>query len=237
MEKLLTWLGGSFDCLLPCWGGITPGKTSWQEAVHLLEPLSGFSTVNISDRLSCDFGECNGIGWSLFPRSMAEGHFYTRLPENIVHLINIKVENDGAQKANLMRSVNLRNIFTWYGSPDILLFSAHPNTSGDSFLELILVYAERQFVIRYLKLAGVSGDNVVSCGKDNKIELTILDNKEQLMSLDAIAGAVETKGLHVDSGLHKSADEAVGMTTHLFYLAFSNRKEPCISTPLSLWLP
>src|SRR5215207_10777103 len=29
VENLHIWLQAVFDCLLPCWGGITPGKTRW----------------------------------------------------------------------------------------------------------------------------------------------------------------------------------------------------------------
>src|SRR5688572_21075132 len=78
VENLRIWMQGVFDCLLPCWGGITPGKTTWQEARQLLEQMSGFWTVNISENISCEFGGCNGIGWSLYPGTVAEGIFYTK---------------------------------------------------------------------------------------------------------------------------------------------------------------
>jgi len=239
MEKLQLWVRGTFDCLLPCWGGITPGKTNWQEARQLVEQMSGFSTVNVSENASCGFGACSGIAWSLYPETLAEGVFYTSLPENTVHLIHINIQNEGAQKTNLLRDVGLQDIFHWYGSPPILLFNATQELEGDKFLEIIIVYPERQFIVRYLKKTDLINDQLVSCGQDSQIEFIVLDNKEQLMSLDAIANAAETKDLHLDAS-YKSAEEAIDMTSRVFYVtfsAFSNRDAPCISTPVNIWLP
>lgn len=239
MQKLQLWIRGTFDCLLPCWGGITPGKTNWHEARQLVEQMSGFSTVNISENASCDFGLCNGIVWSLYPETVAEGIFYTRFPENTVHLIHINLQNKGTQKTNLLRNIGLQDVFRWYGSPPMLLFSAKPEPEGDNFLEIIMVYPERQFIVRYLKKADLIEGKLVNCGRDSQIEFIILDNKEQLMSVGAIASAVETKNLNLDAR-YKSAEEAVGMTPRSFYVtfsAFSNRDAPCISTPINIWLP
>ncbi len=239
MEKLQLWIRGTFDCLLPCWGGITPGKTTWQEARQFVEQMSGFSIVKVSENGSCDFGVCNGIAWSLYPQTVAEGAFYTRSPENIVHLIHIHIQNKGTEKTNLLRNVGLQDIFHWYGSPRMLLFSAKPEPESDNFLEIIMVYPERQFIVRYLKKVDLINDKLVSCGKDSQIDFIVLDNKDQLSSLGAIASAVETKDLHFDAP-YKSAEEAIGMTSRSFYVtfsAFSNRDAPCISTPVNIWLP
>ena len=237
VEKLRLWIGGVFDCLLPCWGGITPGKTSWQEARQILEQMSEFATVNVSENISCDFGACNGVGWSLYPETVAEGTFYTKLPENIVHLININIQNEGsAQKINLLRNIGLQDVFRWYGAPPRLLFNVETDLAENRFMELILVYPERQFVIKYIKNTELINDQVVNCGQDHQIELIILDNKEQLMSLDTVANAMETKDLHIDSR-YKSVEESTGMTLNSFYETFSTSNSACISTPVSIWPP
>ena len=236
MATLQIWVQGSFDCLLPCWGGITPGKTTWQEARQLLDQMSGFSVVNISENMSCDFGECNGIAWSLYPQTLAEGFFYTKFPENTVHMIHINLQNEGVQKTNLLRNIGLQDVFRWYGSPRRLLFSAVTDRGGHRFLEIIMAYPERQFIIRYLKKAELIEDKLVSCGQDSQIELIILDNQEQLLSNSAIASAVETKALHIDAR-YKSVEEATEMTPNSFYVAFSNSGSACISTPAKIWIP
>ena len=236
-EILQTWIQGTFECLLPCWGGITPGVTSWQEARQIVEQLSGFSRVNVSENLSCEFGGCNGLAWSLYPNTVAEGFFYTKFPENIVHLIRINIQNEGnAQKINLLRHIGLQEVFRWYGLPPIFLLNVETNLVEGRFMELILVYPERQSIIKYVKRAELVDDKVVNCGQDHQIEFVILDNQEQLMSLDAIANAVETNDIHID-GRYKTVEEATGITPNSLYDAISASSDFCISTPVEMWTP
>ena len=233
---LHTWLQGTDDCLLPCWAEITPGQTSWEGARQLLEPMSGFSTVNITEDTVCGFGKCNGIGWSLFPQTSADGGFYSKLPENTIHLMIINIQDAGLQKTNLLETANLEMILSLYGVPSMLLVFTEPDLPGQIFLELTLVYPERQFIIRYSRYAKLDNENVVSCGPDSYMKLIVLDNPEQLMSLSSLANAAETKDLHFDTW-HKSLEEATGMTTNEFYEIFKEANAPCITTPISVWQP
>ncbi|MCI0553002.1 MAG: hypothetical protein L0287_18795 [Anaerolineae bacterium] len=236
-EQLRIWIQGTFECLLPCWGGITPGKTSWQEARQIVEQLSGFSRVNVSENLSCDFGGCNGIAWSLYPQTVAEGAFYTKFPENTMHLIKINIQNEGnAQKINLLRNIGLQEVFRWYGLPPIFLLYVEMDQSENRFMELVLVYPERQSIIRYTKNTDLVDGKVTNCGQDQQIEFIILDNKDQLMSMDAIASAVETKDLHINSH-YKTVEEATGITPNSLYDAISAFSDFCISTPVEMWTP
>ena len=227
---------GNLDCLLPCWGGVTPGKTNWQEAKQLLQPLSGFASIKVVENINCDFGPCNGIGWSLFPDTLAEGRFYTKSPGDMIHLINIDMRNEGSNKTNYGKNIKMRDVFEFYGFPALLLFSADLNSSKDRFLEITLVYPKRQFIITYWKKATLAGDKAVSCGQYYRVRVIILDNQDQLMSLDAISQAVETKDLNLNIQ-HKSAREALGMTNGAFYAIYSEKTEPCISTPINIWAP
>lgn len=236
VENLRIWLQGVFDCLLPCWGGITPGKTTWPEARQILEQMSEFATVNISENINCDFGVCNGIGWSLYPETVAEGNFYTKFPENTVHVININIQNEGTEKTNFLRTIQLQDVFRWYGAPPILLFNVETDLAENRFMELILVYPERQFVIKYIKTTELFDGQVVNCGRDERIELIILDNKEQLLSLDAINNAVETRELHLDDR-YKTVEETTGLSMNSFYEAISDFRNFCISTPVNIWPP
>lgn len=236
VENLRIWMQGVFDCLLPCWGGITPGKTRWHEARQILEQMSEFATVNISENISCDFGACNGVGWSLYPETVAEGIFYTKLPENTVHLINIDIQNKGTEKVNFLRNLQLQDVFRWYGAPPILLFNVETDLAENRFMEIILVYPERQSVIKYIKTTELVNDKLVNCGRDERIELIILDNKEQLLSLDAINNAVETRDLYLDAR-YKTVQETTGLSMNSFYEAVSTFDDFCISTPINIWQP
>ena len=187
--------------------------------------------------MSCGFGGCNGIAWSLYPNTVAEGIFYTKLPENTVHFVHIDIQNEGnAQKINLLRNIGLQGVFRWYGEPPMSLFNVEVDQAENRFMELILVYPERQFIIRYIKLTELVDNRITNCGSDHQVELFILDNKQQLASFATITGAVETRELLIDSR-HKSIEEATGMTLNSFYDAISSYDDFCISTPVEMWAP
>ena len=236
-ERLRFWIPGQFDCLLPCWGEITPGVTSWQEARQGIEQLSGFATVNISENVNCAFGACNGIAWSLYPNTLAEGVFYTRLPENTVHIIQINIQNEGnAQKINLLRDIGLQEAFKWYGMPPIFLMTVETDPDENRFMKLLLVYPERQSIIRYTKPTELVDGRVTNCGQDHQIEMIILDNKEQLASLDAIVNTTETRGLNIDER-YILVEQATGISPNTFFNTFSTIGDACISTPVDMWTP
>jgi hypothetical protein len=227
---------GTSNCLLPCWGGITPGKTSWQEVQQLLGPLSGFASVSQLEDANCDFEQCNGTGWSLAPETLATGAFYVTSPGGIVHMIDIDIQNAGSQKTNFTRDIRMRNVIKFYGLPAQLLFNANLASADDKYLEITLVYPKRQFIIIYWKDLKIQGDKAVSCGGYTRVRLIVLDNKDQLLSLDAIAKSEETKDLDMNKQ-PKSTYEAVVMTDDSFLLYFRGRNEPCLSTPIHIWAP
>jgi hypothetical protein len=230
-ETLYTWLEGSDNCRLPCWAGIVPGKSRWEEAQQLLQPMNSFSEMDISVGQDCTFSKCNEIAWSLPSDLNTHGYVYSKLEENKIHLVLLQVVDP-----NLVKALNLRSILKQYGKPAIILFSAEPDLPGDLFLELILVYPDNQFIIKYSKYAKLSNSQVVSCGQDSVIQLIILDNKEPLMSVDKIARTVETEHLHIDSW-RKPVEVATGLTINEFYETFSKANAPCITTPIKVWQP
>jgi hypothetical protein len=234
LQTYYIWLAGNDNCRLPCWAGIIPGQTEWQEAKQILQPLTGATELEISLDGPCTFGKCNEVSWA-FPFDLNNlGKVYSKVEDGKIHFMQFQVTD--FTEAYLIKSLSLQRVLTLYGKPSILLFSTEPDLPGDLFLELILVYPDSQFLIRYSKHAKLSNNNVVSCGQDSVIELNILDNKEQLMSVETIANAVETNHLHVDVW-HKSVEEAAGMTIDKFYETFRKTNAPCITTPIKVWMP
>jgi hypothetical protein len=236
IELLQLWFQGTDDCLLPCWAGITPGHTTWEEARQIILPMSGFSTINISENFDCSFGKCDGIGWSLFPQILADGGFYNKLPDDKIHLMILNIQDAGIEKENLIKNISLDTILNKYGVPSMLFLFTEPDLPGQIFLEVTLVYTKKQFVISYSRYAVVENERVVSCGPDSSVKLLVLDNQEQLMSLDALSSQIETKDFHFDVW-HKSIEEATGLTIDTFYETYSKENAPCIVTPTKVWQP
>jgi len=230
-EALYAWLEGSDNCRFPCWAGITPKNTTWEKAIHILQPLEGMTIFETRLNRPCIFGQCNYITWALSSDLNTFGNVYSKIEENTIHLVQLQIVDP-----YLLNAVGLQTIFNQYGKPSILLFSTEPDLPGDLFLELILVYPDQQFIIKFSKYAKLSDNQVTSCGQDSAIELIILDNKEQLLSMDTIANAEETKHLHVDSW-HKPVEVATGITIDEFYETFRKANAPCVTTPTSVWRP
>ena len=234
LQTYYTWLAGNDNCRLPCWAGITPGQTEWQEAKQILQTLAGMTELEVRLDRPCTFGSCNYITWA-FPFDLNNlGDVYSRVEDNKIQSMRFQVTD--FTETYLIKSLNLQRVLTLYGKPSILLFSTEPDLPGDLFLELILAYPDNQFVLRYSKHAKLSNNDVVSCGQDSVIELNILDNREQLLSVEAIANASDTKHLHVDVW-HKSVEEAAGMTIDKFYETYKKANAPCITTPIKVWTP
>lgn len=198
-------------------------------AMHSLQPLEGIAKLRFALNDDCIFGKCNWISWSLL--NLADGHGYIdgKYQENKVNFIQLEIS-----ESDLVKSLSLEYVLRQYGKPTLLFFSTEPDLPGELFLELILVYPDQQFVIKYSKYAKLSNNEVVSCGQDSYIELIILDNKEQLISVDSLANAVETEHLHIDVW-HKSVEESLGMNMDTFYETFSKENAPCITTPINVW--
>lgn len=193
LQTLFKWIEGTEDCRLPCWAGITPGETNWNEAKQVVETMTSFSNVRVLEDQDCVDRKCNLVSWTLISDWNTRGNWVSGLDEGGNTSLRIQIV-----EAALVKALNLFKILNQYGKPAFLLFSTEPDLPGDVFLELILVYPERHFVIKYSKYATLSENYVVSCGKDSHIELIVLDNQEQLISLVSIANSIETKDLHVD---------------------------------------
>ena len=91
VETFYEWLKGSDSCNFPCWAGITPGETSWEEAKQLIESMRGFAKLGTFLDENCTFGNCNEVRWSLNSPLLGVGYVYSQLPENKIHLIQMEI--------------------------------------------------------------------------------------------------------------------------------------------------
>jgi hypothetical protein len=115
-NQLQSWLSINQVCLFPCWGGITPGNTSWQEAKHLLS-----ATVDIEhleENISCTFGPCNHISWISRNHRNVEGSIASTSDNKIYWMII-----DSNQPIPTYR---IDKILSQYGKPEKVFL--HTNT-------------------------------------------------------------------------------------------------------------
>jgi len=228
------WVWGNNECELPCWAGITPGKTTWQESMNIMETMTGYLSLDSYLNVECAFGPCNEIRWALYENFYATGYVYSKLPENKIHLLYIEIDN--SNEADNLNLISLQEMLQIYGRPSTVLLSAETDLpGGDAYLILVLVYPENRFIVTFTSFAEINNEMMIVCNPSNIQTLVVVDNKEQLMSVDAIANAEETKNLHVDVW-HKPVEDAMGMSIDTFYETYRD-SDSCINTPVNIWQP
>ena len=191
---LLRTFEGSDQCRLPCWNGITPGITNWENAEQILKPLAGFSRFSIHEGEQCIFGVCNSFSW-LYRN--VDGSVYVALPENRVHYIEIQIFDPQEFKG-----VTLIDILNTYGLPSMILMDVNPYIKFEgrpegATLLILLDYPQNKSVIVYHRQAELEANKYVSCSLEDTIQMMIFDDGAPLASYETLTSLPEVSKLKV----------------------------------------
>jgi hypothetical protein len=134
-EMVLNLLKNNADCVLPCWWGITPGKTLWQNAYHFLS--------SFAERI--DQGSINAS--TIF-------EVYNTIPGYRDSIASSYIMTDGiVEKISVLpRGTELRyqlyQVLTEYGMPDdVLLFMSDVSPAGSPWFYFYIFYVEKGFTV------------------------------------------------------------------------------------------
>jgi hypothetical protein len=222
-NTLTEWLEGDPECLLPCWGGIMPGHTSWSEAIQIISPIT--SASEISDRR---------FDWQF-------NHLYT--PQDTEPpVFGTVIGDETGQVASLSYSTHtsempilLDLILEQYGFPKEVLIetSNYEDPEETFFLDMILTFPMYNFILQYHREAGIEDNKIVACGDPVLSSLHILQgdgrdwDTEQILNI--VYGAQETPP-------NVQEMEAVSdWDIESFYYYYLKYPTGCFSTPLSSW--
>jgi len=221
LYELLKDNGG---CKLPCFWGIIPGKTTWQEAKSFLEVFS----QKISIR-----GDPEKLG-SLdvllpFPKEMGTTWHYYYIREGFVD--EISSYND-----DLSPAFYLTKFLNAYGPPDeVWIRTQAIEEQGSQPFEVALFYPDQGILMDYSggDLTTV-GENLRNClGDDLDSPFIILWNVTEKTSFDQVIKPL-LHGPYDDPFL--PLEEAAGMDAKTFYESFRTPgNNACIVTPKNLW--
>jgi hypothetical protein len=127
-------------CRLPCWWGITPGETSWDEARHFLESFTSIESAEYN------FGEENSQSYIDFFVNPGPGErFITaffNIQGGVVQIIRIG-------KEATQYSFLLHQLLTGYGKPDAILLGSHAGIYQYQAYSLVLVYYEQRILAEF----------------------------------------------------------------------------------------
>jgi len=219
VQELLENNGG---CELPCWWGITPGKTTWAEARIFLE---GFSVY---------VGETGGVQIPLpapYSNATYMDHGYS-IKNGIVDHIDI-------YNFNLAPNYYLPKFLETYGQPtEIWIQTFSQEEIGQQNFTFDLFYLDKGILIEYgiatpIEDAAVEG-KLKNClrGADSPFIYLWSPENNKMSSQDAKQKFIDTRWLPEP----KSLFEATGMDVKTFYETFKNPDtDVCLETPENLW--
>lgn len=135
------------DCELPCWWGITPGTSTLNDALLLLEPLSyliDYVDLEITAYISGGEAFDNNSFWQ----------FYWLTQGGVIQRISVEIVKE--------YPFMLTDVIDQYGLPDnIILANAYDLLDEDTIYYAL--YEEDGFLITYYALVRVNGEMLVVC--------------------------------------------------------------------------
>jgi hypothetical protein len=215
-------LKNNAGCKLPCWWGIKPGLTSWQETRQFLERF----TLLIDVQSKADDIE---IAYFRIPFPKEAGsidHIYT-IRDEVIDTITV-------YNSDYAPPFYIEEFLANYGQPAEIMVRtfAEEENNGRPFL-FELFYPDKGIMMIY------SGGNLVDTGDKIRNCLTGLDSPFIILwSPDQEMTYQEVIGNFVNADLPPPLplSEATGKSVELFYKEFiETKKLPCIETSKELW--
>lgn len=220
-------LENNAGCRLPCWWGITPGKTKWSEARQILEKTAMF----IAEQNSNDVSYIDVQALLPYPYDFAKymEHTYA-VKDGIVDYIRV-------YNFNLAPNYFLPHFLESYGQPDEIWIRTFPKEEmGIQHFIIDLFYQELGILGEYS-----SGDPMNEV--DGKIQNCLIPEMDtpffhlwspetQNLSFQEAKKFIDTTNLPEP----KTLFEATGMDVETFFQTFKNPEtKTCIETPKDLW--
>lgn len=252
-------LNSNSNCLLPCWMGIMPGQSTWQDVYEQLTIFSG-----IARRLYIETGADEwSTGFLTIPylhdNMMIEvsPYYLTSSSGNIISVIAIETRtyklNNGEYDGDvygypayneLLKPYTISEVLSSYGQPDQIYISA--SLRGDTlvtpgygdFFEIHLWYPEQGIFMKYVMSVEGSGDNYRFCPSNAFILGYLLPPgldpgyQEILIEIDD-----RYQNWFPPSDFIKTPEDAFGMTNEEFYHLIITSPDSCLETLKAIWWP
>ncbi len=220
------------DCSLPCWWGIIPGDTTWQEARQQLEQYNidisstGPTEIEIENQKRIiDFYYISFYS-NDYPRGL--GARIAVLDETDITMIYTMDRYTGVL-------FQLHSLLDKYGKPSGVFIETNPNVPGDLLtLKLVLYYPELSLGVGYDLHAFMDGNNIVGCPKDEIAKIWMWEpERRNDFTLEYIQEGMIGYGA-INSFL--SLEEATGYSLDEFFQGFKDENNVnCLETSSGLW--
>lgn len=228
-------------CLLPCWWGVTPGKTSWAEARQFLAQFVFFNELVDETMptfaMDFQFPMPDEIFFKLFPDE-TEVRPYNLVSHSYRVEDGVVVSMDVATRYYLGYAYRLSAFLQTYGPPEEIWLSTYSTEYPAGVLPFLiaLFYPEQGILAFYFPEANFVGDMVRACQLDEPVSsLGLWASEQKVMNY---IEAARFFGLNPGEPgiLHLPLEEATGMDVQTFYETFKTpTTQECLETPRELW--
>lgn len=241
-NELLTTNG---DCLLPCLWGMTPAKTTSQEAMTLLAPLGSLSnfhvfkpeagSIDIYDRLKDDRILSVYISYLTNNDKVNSILFISRAMDKLVDEKGFRDIFNSTDFGERLNNFMLHQVLDSLGQPSSVLMTTFgefpPPRYGQGHFKIILLYPEQGIAVQYTTEMQMVGKNVQGCLANAHVEMEFFPEG----NIDAFYEQLDLTDWKRRLENYKPIEEVTSMSVEEFYLAFRQPTEQCLQTPADLW--
>lgn len=244
LEKFINFVEKNIECKLPCWLGIVPGKTEFNDAANKLTQFGSISYTEFSSE--------RAYMRIFFPNFEAAIHdnasVITPASDGIVSHIWVYAGVDPKGKyedinyshpeyQKLWQRYFISEIFKTYDLPEKIFLDttliAADEAASYPFV-IWIVYPQQGFLIRYQGTNEKIEDNIRICPMKSRIEITIWDVEtsiyEDFMKDDSALGSISLGPQPIENVTDFSQES--------FYETFKNGDlDTCFDTQASIWPP
>jgi hypothetical protein len=203
------------ECRLPCWWGITPGVTIWDQALdtlsHLKNNYKELSTTDIY--ISID---------------MLEGGYITlrRNKSNIIDDIDLSTSHSNG--------IEYYDLLSEFGEPSNIYLFAYEHYQGDYPPATVILYYEGEGILATYEFNSKIDEtnNIITVCPIPEIQRINLSPKGTISSFDAIRNYV----IGISDFPIPKIEDSSNITKHDFYTRYRDKNQKkCFESPTSLW--
>lgn len=222
--QLLQTNGG---CELPCWWGIVPQETRWEDTERFLSGI-----VNRIEKTR-DETE-NGADGK--PHQNREFHVYVDIGQTKPYLFAVRTKDDLVTEIYVSQPptkhhFSLRELLNNQGVPSKIFMHTHSNViEPPTAFTLVLYYQVPQFLVVYKTLVYKENEEITACLDDVDPTIAIISGEEGLTDQQ-----VQEFFLGPDPRGVLSVENALGLTPDAFYETYRASETICITTPANIW--
>ncbi len=215
-------MANNAGCILPCWWGIIPGKTTWEE----MEPFFETFATDISIGELRGFPGLNEVNYATPGQPYGGTIVFTTTSHAIE---NIFISSDGTDIR-----YQLHQLLSNYGEPDEVWVQGWPfNDAREPYYALLVVYSKLGIMARYEGNPSPVHPEIQICPQAIGPQLTLWDPDREERE-EFVKAQVEHENIVWAAPEFRPLEEVTDLDTRDFYEIMQNY-DGCFETPTHLW--